>query len=191
MKFFVYDNVNGEIVLEDDTIFLLKEFSDLLEDSRNKTKEDKTGKKRTKAFRELKYIYLFYDWKSPYFQFLEQDKHNEAIKDSGLTKEEFNDSLFKIACQKYDELQNSSLDIKLLKAAMIAVEKQIFYLENVDLQERDDVTGKPIFKSKDLIAEIKGCKDLISSLRELEVQVKKGLETESTVRGNTELGMFD
>jgi len=74
---------------------------------------------------------------------------------------------------------------------MSAVEKQIFYLDNVDLQERDPATGKPIFKSKDLIIEIKGCRDLISTLRELEVQVKRGLATESTLRGNTEIGMFD
>ena len=52
-------------------------------------------------------------------------------------------------------------------------------------------TGKPIFKSKDLIAEIKGCKDLISTLRELQVQVKRGLEVENNLRGNAEVGMFD
>jgi hypothetical protein len=113
------------------------------------------------------------------------------MKDSGLSDEEFDDPKFRMACQKYDEIQNSSLDIKLLKAAMNAVDNQIFYLSNVDLQERDPITGKPIFKSKDLIAEIKGCKDLISTLRELQVQVKKGLEIESNVRGNTEIGLFD
>ena len=42
-----------------------------------------------------------------------------------------------------------------------------------------------------MIAEIKGCKDLLGGLRELEVQVKKGLETESSVRGNVAVGMFD
>lgn len=74
---------------------------------------------------------------------------------------------------------------------MSAVDKQIFYLENVDLQERDPNTGKPIFKSKDLIAEIKGCRDLISTLRELEIQVKRGLEVESNLRGDAQIGMFD
>jgi hypothetical protein len=191
MKFFVYDNVNGIVSIENENILLIKEFEDLLEDGRNKTKEDKTGKKKTRAFRELKYIYLFFDWESPYFQFPEQERHAEALKDSRLTDAEFNDEVFRIACRKYDAMQNSSLDIKLLKAAMSAVEKQIFYLDHVDLQERDTVTGKPIFKSKDLIAEIKGCKDLISSLTELEMQVKKGLNTESSLRGNAEVGMFD
>ena len=191
MKFFVYDNVNGNVSLEDTSILLIKEFEALIDDNRNKSSSDKTGKKRLRAFKEFKFIYLFFDWESPYFQYTEQDKHAEAMKDSGLSDEEFDDPKFRMACQKYDEIQNSSLDIKLLKAAMNAVDNQIFYLSNVDLQERDPITGKPIFKSKDLIAEIKGCKDLISSLRELQVQVKKGLEIESNIRGNAEIGLFD
>ena len=190
MKFFVFDNVNGNVALEDCNILLIREFEALLKDERNKNAYDKTGKKRLKAFKELKYIYLFFDWESPYFQYVEQERHTEALKDSGLSDEEFDDPEFRAACKKYDEIQNSSLDIKMLKAAMGAVDKQIYYLDNVDLQERD-INGKPIFKSKDLIAEIKGCKDLISSLRELQVQVKKGLEIESNVRGNTEIGLFD
>lgn len=191
MRFFIYDNVNGDVSIEEASILVIKEFAKLLEVERNKTKEDKTGKKKLRAFKEFTYIYLFFDWESPYFQYPEQERHEEALKDSGLTDTEFNDLTFRCACQKYQEIQESSLDIKMLKAAMSAVDKQIFYLENVDLQERDPVTGKPIFKSKDLIAEIKGCKDLISTLRELQVQVKRGLEVENNLRGNAEVGMFD
>ena len=191
MRFFIYDNVNGDVTVEEASILVIKEFAKLLEIERNKTKEDKTGKKKLRAFKEFTYIYLFFDWESPYFQYPEQERHEEALKDSGLTEAEFNDLTFRCACQKYQEIQESSLDIKMLKAAMSAVDKQIFYLENVDLQERDPVTGKPIFKSKDLIAEIKGCKDLISTLRELQVQVKRGLEVENNLRGNAEVGMID
>ena len=191
MKFFVYDNVNGNVAIEEESLLLTLEFKNLFEESRNKCTADKTGKKKLRAFKEFKYIYLFFDWESPYFQYAEQDKHNESLKDSELTQEEFEDIKFRLACQKYQDLQNSSLDIKLLKAAMSAVEKQIFYLENVDLQERDPMTGKPIFKSKDLIAEIKGCKDLISSLRELETQVKKGINNDTKLRGDIQEGMFD
>ena len=191
MKFFVYDNVNNEVALEDESLFLIKEFKNLLDPKRNITKTDKTGKKKERAFKEFKFIYLFFDWKSPYFQYSEQDRYNEAVKDSELTVEEFNDPVFKEACKKYDNLQNSSIDIKLLKSALLAVEKVAYYLENVDTQERDPATGKPIFKTKDVLAEIKGCKDLINGLRDLESQVKKGLEVESNIRGGTEVGMFD
>ena len=191
MKFFNYDNVNGEILIEDESILLIREFAALLEPERNKTKEDKTGKKKLLAFKELKYIYLFFDWTSPYFNYSEQDRHNESLLDSGLTDKEFKNELFNQACKKYQELQESLLEIKLLKSAMKAVESVIFYFDNVDVFERDAVTGKPIFKTKDIIAEIKGSKDLITSLRDLEQQVKKGLEQESKLRGDVEVGLFD
>jgi len=191
MKFFEYDNVNGEVKIEDGSIFLITEFEDLLDPKRNINKIDKTGKKKEKAFKELKYIFLFFDGKSPYFSFTEQERHKEALRDSKLTEEEFNDPIFREACKKYDLIQSSSLELRMLKASMLAIESQIYYLEHVDLNERDPVTGKPIFKSKDLIAEIKGCKDLISGLRELEKQVRTGAEAETSFRGNAEVGMFD
>lgn len=192
MKFFQYDQVNGKIVIEDPAVLLVREIGELLSPTRNKTKVDKTGKNKTRAMKELKYIYLFFDWESPYFKYPEQERHSESFLDSGLTDKEFDDPVFREACRKYDNIQNSSLDIKMLKAAMEAVDKQILYLQTVDLQERDPVSGKPIFKSKDLIQEIKGCKDLIGSLRELESQVKKGFEVNgSNLRGDVETGMFD
>lgn len=194
MKFFIYDNVNEEVMLNDESILLIKEFAALLDDERNKIKDNKITKgrkKRARAFREFKFLYLFFDWSSPYFQYSEEDKYSEALADSGLSEEEYNDPIFREACRKYDEMQNSSIEIRLLKGAMTAIEGQIFYLNHVDLNERDPQTGKPIFKSKDLIAEIKGCKDLISGLRELEEQVKKGEETPNTLRGGTIGGIFD
>lgn len=191
MKFFIYDKDNGQLILEDESLLLVKEFDALIEPKRNITKTDKTGKQNTKAFRELKYIYLFFDWNSPYFSFSEQSRNKEALIDSKLSDEEYNDPLFREACKKYNEIQNSSLEVRMLKSAMNAVENQINYLDNVDLQERDPVTGKPIFKSKDLIAEIKGCKDIITSLRELEKQVKTGIEVASNLRGDVETGILD
>lgn len=61
MKFFVYDNVNGNVSLEDTSILLIKEFEALIDDNRNKSSSDKTGKKRLRAFKEFKFIYLFFD----------------------------------------------------------------------------------------------------------------------------------
>jgi hypothetical protein len=191
MKFFIYDKDNGQLILEDESLLLVKEFEALIEPKRNITKIDKTGKQNTKAFKELKYIYLFFDWNSPYFAFSEQSRNKEALVDSKLSDEEYNDPLFREACRKYNEIQNSSLEVRMLKSAMNAVENQINYLDNVDLQERDPATGKPIFKSKDLIPEIKGCKDIITSLRELEKQVKTGIEVASNLRGDVETGILD
>jgi hypothetical protein len=185
MKFFTYDKINAKLSLNKDEILLVKEFATLINKSRSKYKNDRL------AFKEFTYIYLFFDWESPFFNFMEQDRHLSALDSSGLTEEEFGDPDFRAACRKYDEIQNSGLSIRLLRAAMASVETVIHYLQNVDVSERDPATNKPIVKTKDLIAEIKGCKDLIISLQSLEKQVKQDLEEESTLRGDVEEGFFD
>jgi hypothetical protein len=72
---------------------------------------------------------------------------------------------------------------------MTTIDNVIYYLKNVDVNERKD--GKPIFKTKDIIAEIKGAKDLIISINELEKEVKEGLSNETTLRGDVEPGFYD
>jgi len=191
MKFFKYDNDNGEVILNDEGILLAKEFSALLEAGRNKTPQDKAGKNKERAFKEFTYIYLFLDWESVYSNLPEQEKHAAALEDSGLTDEEFVDETFKAACRKYEEIQNSAISMRLLKSAMTSVETLIFYLQHVDVNERNPLDGKPIYKTKDLIAEIKGCKDVIVGLRDLENQVRKEMDQETGLRGNAEPGYFD
>jgi len=73
--FFEYDN--GVLELTDCNILLLREFKALMD--RDKTK----GK--TKLMKELTYIYLAISWKSPYNNYSEQERHEEALNDSGLT----------------------------------------------------------------------------------------------------------
>ena len=191
MKFFTYDKENECVVLSDIGLLLINEFNALMEPARNKSKLDKTGKGKERAFKEFSYIYLFLDWSSPYASLPEKDKHTASLQDSGLSDAEFGDPVFKAACRKYDEVQNSSLPLRLLQGAMKSIDSLIFYLNNIDLNERDPLTGKPIYKSKDLIAEIKGCKDVIVGLNELETQVKKEIEPSNGLRGNTEAGYYD
>lgn len=61
MRYFIYDRDSGTVELDDASILLIKEIQSLLDPKRNITKTDKTGKKKTLAFKELKYIYLFFD----------------------------------------------------------------------------------------------------------------------------------
>lgn len=61
MKFFQYDNVNGCVVLNVPEILLVKEFAALMAEERNKSKHDKTGKLKERAFKEFSYLFLFFD----------------------------------------------------------------------------------------------------------------------------------
>jgi hypothetical protein len=103
MNIFVYDNVNNRLEINEPEILLIKEFKDLSDKDKTKTK--------TQLWKELTYIYLAIDWKSPYSQYLEQERHEEALNDSGLTEKEFNDPIFREACRKYKALQNSNKSI--------------------------------------------------------------------------------
>ena len=100
MNFFYYDETNNILRIDEASIFLVKEFKALLDPKRNKCKEDKTGTKALLAFKELTYIYLMLDFKSPYFQYTEQDKHEAALADSELTENDLKDPLFIAAYQK-------------------------------------------------------------------------------------------
>lgn len=85
---FLYDNSTGTITLNEYEILLVKEFATLYDTSRNKCKKDPTGNHRLRAWREFKYIFLMLDFKSPYLEYIEQERHEQAMKDSELTNEE-------------------------------------------------------------------------------------------------------
>lgn len=180
---FQYDNVTNRIELNTPEILLVKEFADLMSHERNICKDDPKGVLGLKAFREFTYIWLAIDWKSPYCGFLEQDRHQEALADSRITEEEFADPIFRAACRKYKRMQEENRSIKLLQAAQNTVDKFIDYFNNVDPEERDPVTGKPIFKVKDLISEISNLSKVHEELKVLEGMVKQDLSQSTNIRG--------
>lgn len=191
MKIFLFDNGINEIVLNEPEVLLIKEFAALWENARNITKEDPTGKLKTRAFREFKYIWLMIDWASPYSDYTEQERHQECLQDAELTEKEWADAKFRAACRKYKELQNSSRSLKLIKSAQGIVDKITDYFDSIDLTERDEVTGKPIFKTKDVMTEMQTVSKVVEELKTLEYMYKKEQEAESDIRGGSETGFMD
>ena len=181
-NFFTYNNVTGRVEIDQPELLLIEEFSNLLTPERNKTKEDPTGSYNTRAFRELTYIYLAIHWRSPYADYSNKERHESALEDSGLTEEEFNDPTFRAACRKFQSLQNSNKSMQLLNAARETVDKLIDYFKNLDPEERDPLTGKPIFQVKNVIAEITSLNKVQESLVTLEAQVKKEISETSKIR---------
>lgn len=180
---FVYNNQINRVELNTPEILLVKEFADLLEPNRNKCKEDPSGKLGLRAFREFTYIWLAICWKSIYSDYDEQERHEEALKDAEMTDEEFNNPEFRAACRKFKAIQESNKSIRLLHSANSMVDKFIDYFENADPMERDEQTGKPIYKVKDIQAEMKNLIDVHETMIELENQVKKQISEKSMIRG--------
>ena len=183
LHIFQYDNEHGKVELEKGNILLIKEFSALMNNERNICEEDKTGEKHLRAFREFTYIWLAIDWESFYKDYSNQDRHNESLKDANLTEEEWNDPTFRAACRKYREIQDSNRSIRVLQASQHTVDQFIDYFMNIDPQERDEQTGKPIYKVKDIQAEIQNLPKVLDELKSVEQQVKKEMEEQSQLRG--------
>lgn len=189
---FLYNNSTGSLELNTHEILLVKEFEALWDINRNKCVEDPTGKKRLRVWKEFKYIWLFVDWKSPYQQYLEMEKHNAAMEDSGLTDEEWQDPIFRAAVRKYIEIKDSSRILSLIKTAHRTLEKMRVFLDNIDLDERDPMTNKPIWKGKDILDNIGSIGTMTDRLHDLEEKYKKDLlENAKTLRGDREIAYDD
>ena len=180
---FVYNNQINRVELNIPEILLVKEFADLLKPERNKCKEDPKGLHGLRAFREFTYIWLAICWKSIYADYDEQERHQEALRDAEMTEEEFNNPEFRAACRNFKSIQESHKSIRLIHSANYMVDKFIDYFENADPMERDEQTGKPIYKVKDIQAEMKNLIDVHETMVELENQVKKQLSEKSSIRG--------
>lgn len=182
MNVFNYDNLNKQLEINEPELLLVREFKALLD-------RDKTNHK-DKATRELTYIYLAIDWKSPYSQYSEYERHQEALMDANITEEEFNDPIFREACRKYRNLQDSNKSIKLLEAARNAADQFVDYFETiVDLNERDQ-NGKPVFQAEKVMKEMAQLNKVHEQLAELEKMVKRELTEQSSIRANATEG-FD
>ena len=190
LHIFQYNNVYGQVEIDKAEVLLISEFAALMDNKRNICKEDKTGEQHLRAFKELTYIWLALDWGSFYAEYTEQERHQEALKDSGLTEEEFNDPTFRAACRKYRQLQDSNLALRTLGAARVTINKFIDYFQNLDPEERDEQTGKPIYKVKDIIAEISNMSKVLDELKTLEGIAKREMQEQSQIRGNATEGFL-
>lgn len=192
IKFFAYDAQENKIVLNEPEILLVKEFSDLWTNDRNKCKEDPSGNKKLRAFKEFVYIYMAIDWGAPGSKSTPAERQEEAVKDSGLTEEELKDPLFLAACAKYQQLQdNSSVLGKLVETYTNNIHKMRIFIENIDYDERNQVTGQPIFKIKDTLTEMQQIAKAIDALQELQEKYKEEQQNATGLRGDTAPGMFD
>lgn len=183
LHIFQYDNAKDRVILNKPEILLIKEFKELMDDERNICDEDPKGSKHLLAYKEFTYIWLALDWQSFYSDYSEQERHQAALQDSQLTREQFNDPKFRAACRRYKDIQESIISIKLLKSSQEMVNKFIDYFHSLDPQERDPQTGKPIWKVKDIQAELTNLPKVIDQLKQVEGYVKKEMQEQSQLRG--------
>ena len=187
MNIWDYDQKTGKAVLVTPDLVLIDEFKKLLEPGRNKCKEDPSGLEHLRADREFTYIYLAIDWKSPYANYSNQEKHEAALKDAEITEEEWENPEFRAACRKYVALQDSNRYVRLLQSCQQVTDKIIDYFNNIDIEERDEQTGKYVNKVSDIQKAMENASKQVETLKMIESLVKKEIAEQSQIRaGATE-----
>ena len=185
-----YDQRLGKAIFSNADLILIQEFKALFEPNRNKCKEDPSGLNHLRADRELTYIYLAIAWKSPYANYSEQERHQAALKDGNITEEEWNDPIFRAACRKYRALQESNRYVRLLESAQLVTDKIIDYFNNLNLEERDEQTGKYTNKVSDIQKAMENAAKQIEVLKQIESLVKKEITEQSTIRAGATEGFI-
>jgi len=188
MDIFTFED--NRLQLNKTSILLVKEFAELWEPMRNRIDGDKSGYDRKRAYKEFTYIYLMYDWESPYKNFSEVERHLTAVEDCGLSKKFLEDEKFLAACRKYQDMQDT-IEVKLLKSAYKSCTELTLFYTNVDLQERD-MEGRYILNHKQVMDSIANLGKMVAGLEVLQEVVRKQKEANAPkLRGDIEPGMFD
>lgn len=183
-------NENYYPIINKPDVMLIKEFKDLFDQERCKgVKGDSKGTLKFRAFRELAYIYLVYDWKTVYAEYSLSEKREAALLDSEVDPTWLEEPLFKAAVKKYQDLQDSRI-LRLLNSAYKAVDELRLYFDTLDMTERDP-TGKPIYAAKNVMGELAGLGKTVEGLQQLQFMVMQERERATDLRGNMELGLLD
>src|SRR3990167_1755919 len=176
-------NIVNDNISYSETALLLKPFRTLWD--RDKSK----GKVLANA--ELAIVYFYSDFKSDFYDMLDEAEKLEQIKSYvvGLPKDWEPDEVFNEAVKFYKE-RSQTLSTKLLDSARKGVDKISKYLENVDL-DKVDKQGKLLFNAKQFSDTIKGAGDMTESLNKLEQQVKKELTEKKNSIGQKTMNVFE
>ena len=174
MHLIKYENYE---VVPTEEFFLIKPLRDLY---------SKYGKKDWDKFMQyVSVIYHYADPRSSYSYIIDDEiRLQEIIEQEGLPK------TFKITKELQDCIdvykeRIITASFKLLKSTKIAVDKLSKFLEEIDLNERDE-KGRPLYTISSIAQAIKQVPQLSKDLRQAEKIITAEIEEDSRIRGGSE-----
>lgn len=179
MKLFEIDNQNNIIIAPE--LRIIPSFWNII-------KRDRSVNHHI-AMKELAFVYYYCDYKSDCILFEDPFKTDECKILANLPNEWRIDKDIKDCIETYMKYQESDA-VRLLKAARVGVKKLGEFFETVDLTDIND-KGAVIHKPSDIANNIKILGPVISSLKELEEQVKLEISGDSKIRGGGKKGLFE
>lgn len=162
----------------------LKPFADIYKRDKSKDKLTANG--------ELSFIFFFADARSDFHNILDEDVRTEEIlkQVGGLPDKWKPDAKVLTAIDFYRE-RSETVSSRLLEDAEHAAKKISTFLRNVNLYEREEKTGKPIYKPGEIVSALKSIPSVVEALQETKKKVQKELQERGGARGSIEKGDFE
>jgi hypothetical protein len=174
-------DIGGGNVIMNPTILWIPEFKALWDRDKSKHKIN--------AVKEISYIVFLYSNKSPYLAYSEKDRRLKILEDYFEGKEWEPDDLVNSAIKKFNELQETATT-RLLAASLRLCDKVTEHFDNIDFNINDK-SGKPIYSLADVVKNLKDVGPVVKSLESLRDQVLKEQMDKNSIRGGTDIGLFE
>lgn len=149
------------------------------------------SKEKSQANLELAFIYYMADERSDFMHLLDIDERIEEIKNFIGLPESFSgkDKVVTRAIHYYEKASETT-STKLLKSTRLVLQKISEFLDNIDMNERDQRSNKPIHDIGKITASVEKIPKLIKAINQIEKEVinERELKAQS---GNRSQAMFE
>jgi hypothetical protein len=175
--------IENNVVVFSPQALLIKPFKDIWD-------SDKT-KDKSKASKYLAFIYYMADQRSDFMHILDEEERAQEIKKFIDLPASFkgNTKMYLKALEFYKEISETT-STRLLTSTRLVIKKISEFLDNIDMNERDPKSMKPIHDIGKITSSVEKIPKLIKALNEVEKEVVK--EKELKVQsGNKTSAMFE
>lgn len=186
MGLFRYENHKVVVDLE---LKIIPEFRQLIAYDKDRFKKH--------ALKEFAYIYFMHDYKSPYVNYSEEDRHSKLIKELDLGKDWKVYPTLQKAIDKYLELQDTPTlkSLRVTREGLITASKVISKLRKVienSLEDDENSDMEDILTNVEKLLKISSeLPKTVGTIQQLEKRVKEEQVGESKIRGGGQVNLFE
>lgn len=150
------------------------------------------SKDKELATLEMSYIYYMVDERSDFQHILDENERSEEIVKFIDLPEGWNRHNDKdiVRAMHYYSKASETTSTKLLQSTRLVLQKISEFLDNINMDERDERTNKPIHDINKITSSVEKIPKLIKAINEIEKEVIKERELKAQ-SGNKSVSMFD
>ena len=177
----LFDIIEGKVVLNADELSI-PVFKKIYESDKSKGKKD--------SFDKISYIIFMYKWDSPYMSYIDEEVRDKIVKRDVFGKEDYKlDDQIIQAIQRYRDFQHT-FSLQFLEQNVEGAKKLMNFYKRIDWDEIDK-SGKPIYSSRDLAANLEKAGGILKSLESLKEQVRREELETSRVKGGNVVDLYE